>query len=110
MRIPNGERAVVEVGKLTDYCLSASHLLGRHKARAFRSALGLTATDADVLREELLSQVVGGSAEMDRADEYGRRYILEFEMVHRSRSAVIRSAWIVRSGEDFPRLVTCYVR
>ena len=46
MRIPNGEEAVVDIRKLADYCLNASHLSGRHKARIFRAALGIGREDA----------------------------------------------------------------
>ena len=31
------------------------------------------------------------------------------EMVRASRSAVLRSAWIVRRDEDFPRLTSCHI-
>ena len=34
MKLPNGDRAVVELAKLTDYCLDPGHPRGRHKARA----------------------------------------------------------------------------
>jgi hypothetical protein len=44
---------VVDVPKLRDYCLSDSHPRGRHKARVFRSRLGLTANDAEALRDLL---------------------------------------------------------
>jgi hypothetical protein len=40
MKLPNGERAVVDIRKLRDYCLSAKHRRGRHKARVFEAALG----------------------------------------------------------------------
>ncbi len=55
MKLPNGSSAVVDVEKLRDYCLSAQHPEGRHKARVFLSALGMTSADADRLREILLS-------------------------------------------------------
>ncbi|MHB1735290.1 MAG: DUF6883 domain-containing protein [Acidithiobacillus sp.] len=29
-------------------------------------------------------------------------------MQHSGRSAMVRSVWIVRQQEDFPRLVSCY--
>lgn len=35
MKLPNGDRAVVDIVKLTDYCLSTTHPRGRHKARVF---------------------------------------------------------------------------
>ena len=50
MRLPNGANAVVDIEKLRDYCLSAQHPEGRHKARVFLSVLGLTSADADKLR------------------------------------------------------------
>ena len=33
MKFPNGVRAVVDIEKLRDYCLSAQQPEGRHKAR-----------------------------------------------------------------------------
>ena len=35
MKLPSGARAVVDVAKLCDYCLSPDHPRGRHKARGF---------------------------------------------------------------------------
>lgn len=40
---------------------------------------------------------------------YGQKYRLDFEMVRSEKQATIRSVWIVRQNEDFPRLVTCDV-
>ena len=54
MRLPNAERAVVDIEKLRDYCLSGEHPRGRHKARVFAAALGLTADHAEFLRDALL--------------------------------------------------------
>ena len=36
--------------------------------------------------------------------------MVEFVMTTASGTAVIRSGWIVRFSEDFPRLTTCYVK
>jgi hypothetical protein len=46
---------VVDLAKVRDYCLSESHPCGRHKARVFRSRLGLTAGNAEWLRQALLN-------------------------------------------------------
>ena len=54
LKLPGGERAVVDIEKLCGYCLSAVHRDGKHKARTFASALGVTAADAVWLRERLL--------------------------------------------------------
>src|ERR1700756_4648521 len=48
--LPNGDRAIVDIRKLADYCLNPSHPRGRHKARVFRQAAGLQQGDAAWLR------------------------------------------------------------
>ena len=57
MLIPNAERALVNIRKLRDYCLNPTHPEGKHKARLFAAALGMTAYDAENLRSELLQVV-----------------------------------------------------
>jgi hypothetical protein len=77
MRLPNGERAVVDLAKLRDYCLNPAHPRGRHKARVFVSALGLTAEHAEELQAVLLTAAVTQDAETVDADEYGQRYQMD---------------------------------
>ena len=55
MKLPNANRAVVDVRKLRDYCLNAEHPRGRHKARLFKSTLALTSDDALELQRFLLT-------------------------------------------------------
>jgi hypothetical protein len=55
MLIPNGDRAVVEEAKLIDYCLNNAHPRGRHKARVFRSSLGIGEENFVILRDSLLT-------------------------------------------------------
>jgi hypothetical protein len=109
MRLPNADRAEVDPRKLTEYCLSPTHPVGKHKATVFRSALGFTAAEADVLLQLLLDAAATGEAVAERADEFGERFRIDFEATTEVGSATIRSAWIVRTGEDVPRLTTCYV-
>ncbi len=108
-KLPNPENAIVEIRKLRDYCLSPNHPRGRHKARVFASVLGLTADNAEELCETLLSAALSEEASPAEKDEYGRRYVLDFEISTETGSATIRSGWIVRSGEDFPRFTSCWV-
>ena len=51
--LPNGNRAEVDRQKIIGYALDATHGLGRHKARVFRSVLGLGPENADVLVQAL---------------------------------------------------------
>jgi len=108
MRLPNGERAIVDIQKLTAYCLNLQHTRGRHKARVFAS-LGITEVDAEALRGALIEAARNGDALPGLPTPYGRRYTIDFEFQWGGRKVSIRSAWIVRDGEDLPRLTTCYV-
>ena len=108
-KLPNPENALVETRKLRDYCLSPEHPRGRHKARVFASALGLTVEDSQELRRALLAAALSEKALVAEEDQYGQRYMLDFEMSTEMGSAVVRSVWMVRSGEDFPRFTSCWV-
>jgi hypothetical protein len=110
MKLPNGERAIVDVVKLRDYCLSAQHPYGSNKARVFRSALGFDESRAEELRKILLDAAANGDADAKKQDEHGERYVIEFSLPGRSgRAVTVRSCWIVRPDEEAPRLTSCYV-
>jgi hypothetical protein len=109
MKLPKGNEAIVELGKIRDYCLSQGHTRGRHKARVFLSALGMTAADAEELRAALLLAAREGDAVLGASDLYGTRYIIDFELSRGGRAAIIRSSWILPAGEGSPRFVTCFV-
>jgi len=109
MKLPGGDQAVVDITKLRDYCLSAGHVRGRHKARIFASTLGLTSLDAEFLGRELLRAARENDATAGDVDEYGSRYTIDFELVLDRRRATVRCAWILLHGETFPRLTSCYV-
>lgn len=109
MKLPNGDRAVVDITKLSDYCLNPHHLRGRHKAHVFKAALGITQDEAEELRQMLLAAVQSEDADLGREDEYGQRYVVDLEIETPRRTVVVRSAWIIREGEDFPRFTSCYV-
>ena len=109
MKLPNGEHAVVDIAKLRDYSLSLSHEDGKHKARVFEAALGLRMHDAEWLRAQLLEIAKKQDCRPGRKTEFGQRYLIDFTLSRQERSARLRSVWIVRANENFPRLVTCYV-
>ena len=53
----NARGAIIELAKIRDYCLSPDHPRGRHKARVFREALGLTVDDAEWLRHKIMDGI-----------------------------------------------------
>ena len=108
MRIPNAERAVVDIRKLRDYCLNPQHNRGKHKARLFTSLLGMNSDDAEELRNILLEAVKTKDAQLGETDAYGQRYTLDFTLNWRGKQARIRSAWIIETGSDIPKLTTAF--
>jgi hypothetical protein len=71
MKLPNAENAIVDLEKLRSYCLNPEHLRGKHKARVFASALGMTAEDAEELREILRSAATDQDTQPGACEEYG---------------------------------------
>jgi len=108
MRLPNGEQANVDIRKLLDYCLNHQHPRGRNKARVFAS-VGIREAEVELLRTALLAAARDGDAVSGEDNPYGKRYVIDFTLNHGDRAVKIRSAWIVASGEELPRLTTCYV-
>ncbi|NOT53418.1 MAG: hypothetical protein HOP18_02325 [Deltaproteobacteria bacterium] len=109
MLLPNGERAIVDLRKLRDYCLNPDSPKGRHKARVFARALGITATEALLLRTKLLEAARTEAARRGELDLYGQRYTIDFNMETEVGKATVRSGWIVLHGKTAPQLTTCYV-
>lgn len=75
----------------------------------FRAALGLTAADADWLRDQILAAVFEADAEETEPSAHGRRYVVHFPLMTDVGTAVVRTTWIVRNGEEIPRLTSCYI-
>jgi len=108
-RLPHGDRAILDIRKLEDYCLSSAHPRGRHKARVFRETLGLERHDASWLRDVLLEAARSEAALHVATDTWGHHWRLDATIRRHGRSAVVRTIWIVRIGGGVPRFVTCWV-
>jgi hypothetical protein len=109
MKLPAGDQAFVDLAKLRDYALDPVHPEGKHKARVFAAALGLSRNDAPWLRDQILLAAATGECVPGRKTEHGQRYTVDFDVTMRGRTARLRSAWNIRPEENFPRLTTCYV-
>ncbi len=109
MKLPNGDRVTVDIAKLREYSLNPQHPEGKHKARVFAAALGLTQQDAPWLLAQLVVVAREGECQLGRKTAHGQRYVLDFTVDRQGVRARLRSVWNIRPGEDFPRLVTCYV-
>jgi hypothetical protein len=106
---PYAERAILDIRKIETYCLNPAHPRGRHKARVFREALGLAQRDASWLRQALLDGVRRVEASELANDNFGVRWQADIPLARQDRRVVVRTIWIVRSNEEIPRFVTCWV-
>ena len=106
--LPNPDQAVLDIRKIEDYCLNPLHPRGRHKARVFREALDLGPMRA-WLQGVLLEAARYCEASPIATDEWGVHWRLDATVERQDRRAVVRTAWIVRTGESLPIFVTCWV-
>jgi hypothetical protein len=107
VKLPNGERA--ELGdKLEQYSLNSQHPKGKDKAAMFKKRLGITLANKEVLEAALLESAVRDEAIVYRTDQYGTHYDVKFSMQTETGSSLILACWIIRTGEDFPRLTNVY--
>jgi hypothetical protein len=113
MKLHNAERAVIDIRKLRDYGLNPNHPEGKHKARVFLEKLNLNAEDAERLLKLIMEAILVGEATEQRPTSYGRRFIVDFQVKWEEKFVVtlvtIRTAWIIRNDEDFPRLTSCFI-
>jgi hypothetical protein len=62
------------------------------------------------LRQAILAAAATSDEVEARGDNgYGDVYVLRFSLQTAKGSGVILTAWIIRHGEDVPRLTTCSI-
>ena len=110
MKLPNCKAAIVDIRKLAQYSLNQHHEAGGHKARVFAAALGLTIREAEWLREQVLVIACEGDAFAGQPSPFGKKYVIDANITYQGRNAIVRTAWMIENGTEFPRLISCYVR
>ncbi|MEX2139996.1 MAG: DUF6883 domain-containing protein [Pirellulales bacterium] len=109
MKLPNGHQAFIDLKKIDEYCLSDSHDDGKHKSYLFNLLLGIGPGNSSLLVDALRDAAANTDAQMGKNDTYGQRFVIDFQFSGPGGTNMLRSAWIIRSGETVPRLVTCYI-
>jgi len=51
-----------------------------------------------------------GEPKLGEASQFGQKYVIDAQLALNERTAIVRTAWIIENGKDFPRLITCYVK
>ncbi|MFB3785561.1 MAG: DUF6883 domain-containing protein [bacterium] len=77
MRLPNGDKAIIDLRQFQDYVLNDEHEEGRHKAKLFRELVGVTWENVDFLVEDLRIAVLLNDAIEGKEDIHGKRFIID---------------------------------
>jgi hypothetical protein len=106
---PNPAAAVVDSAKVRDYLLSPTHPVGRFKAVVFE-AVGYRRSTWMALQTDL-RRIAWLAASGSIPTPFGQRYRVHAILRGPSgRNLAVTVVWLVRSGEQFPRLVTAMPR
>ncbi len=109
MKLPNGEFAEILLEKLTGYCLNPNHSSGKHKARVFASALGITAENAEDLRQLIQKAAVEGTIIQQNPTEFGTLFKVDWTIPYTDQ-VVLRTLWELKSTHPNPRLVSAFIK
>jgi hypothetical protein len=108
-RLPRAESATIPTDKLVRYALSPEHPRGRHKARVFASALGITAADWRYLHDQILDAVPTAAVRSTRITPFGIAYevVVPIDGLNGASLPVV-TTWIL-AGDAPPRLTSTWV-
>jgi Domain of unknown function (DUF4926) len=107
--LPNGERALIPMEKLTDFCLNPDHARGKDKARVFASVLGITRDRAHELADLVRQAARDGDITKEARTVWGQYYRVDWAMPSRV-DVVLRTIWEIAPGAEIPRLVSVFIR
>ncbi len=110
MLLPNASKAIISMKKITDYVLSFEHFEGKNKARVFSSVLGLSKKNSEYLAGEIKNAVLTTDAVKQSVSEFGAKYTMDFDLTFENKTALVRTVWILENEDNFPRLITCYIK
>jgi len=109
VRLPRAQEATIPTAKLVAYALSTTHECGRHKARVFASALGITASDWRYLHDQILARLPDGEVRSTHVTPFGIAYevIVMIDGLN-GRTAPVVTTWMVAAAAA-PRLTSTWV-
>lgn len=109
MKLPQGEQAIVPIEKLLGYCLNLNHNSGKHKARVFASALGVTANNAEVLRELIRRAAIAGEVVQQADTAFGQQFKVDWT-VPDTDGVILRTIWKLPSESAAPQLISAFIK
>jgi len=110
MNLPNGAKAVIPDGKLEDYCLNLFHPDGKHKAKLFEKALGITQKNSIELKNLILRSAQFGDVKRVGENIFGKLYRVEYEVDGINQKENLCTLWIIHKSETIPYLTSCFIK
>ncbi|MEW6540580.1 MAG: DUF6883 domain-containing protein [Bacillota bacterium] len=108
--LPGLERAYIAPPKLLKYSLDKEHPRGKNKAIVFERVLGYDPSTAGRLERDILDNLPYYNAVDKGRDQYGHRYQVIMALTGpNGNTADVVTAWRIKTGKDFPELVTTLV-
>nr|MBP3281003.1 phage tail protein [Treponema sp.] len=109
--LPNIENATINPTKLTEYALNPSHPVGGNKAIVFEKTLGYNKANSDDLIKQIHEKLPLSQSEKGKEDQYGQRYTVDISILGpNGNTKIVRTGWIIKSGDSIPYLTTLYVK
>jgi len=106
--LPGGERAEISSEKLVGYCLNPDHPSGKHKARVFASALGITQANPEALEKLIERSALEGNVVQQSVTEFGQ--ILKVDWPVPKTDIILRTIWEIKRDSPSPRLVSAFIK
>jgi hypothetical protein len=108
MRLPNSDKAWIPPEKIVGYLLSTAHPVGSAKATFFRS-FGFDDQNTDLLEAGLLHIAHTNEISDSTDSPFGTKYEVDGELeTPHGRVVIVRTVWIIETGERNPRFVTAF--
>jgi hypothetical protein len=109
MKLPNGEQAEIAMEKLINYCLNPEHSSGKHKARVFKSRLGITQENAALLLSMIRLAAIEGKVVQQAQTDFGQQFKVDWTIPDQE-GMQLRTIWEVTSANANPRLISTFIR
>jgi hypothetical protein len=109
VKLPNGDKAEIPIQKLVGYCLNLNHSSGKHKAKVFASALGITADNFEVLYELIQKAALEGEIIQENTTEFGRQFKVDW-IIPETNNIKLRTIWEISNINCNPRSISAFIK
>jgi hypothetical protein len=108
--LPGYEYAVIPSEKLRGYALNIEHETGQHKARVFKSTLGIEQQDWRYLHDQIIEGLPESEAILHHETVRWQGWTVPILVRgQNSRRAYVTTGWTIKAEDRRPKLATAYV-